>query len=374
MQRYIHTLLDWPQLRFDAETVLPHLARVRNHQGRLIGKMQALGFAVRSQAQLDALTAEVTQSSAIEGEYLPSDQVRSSLARRLGMDASGLPVPDRSVEGVVDMMLDATTNLNAPLTRERLFAWHGTLFPTGRSGLQTILVGVWRDDRDGPMQVVSGPMGRERVHYVAPPADRVEAEMDRFLAWFNAPEGSLDPVVRAALAHFWFVTIHPFDDGNGRIARAVADRALAQSDKCPQRFYSMSAQIYREKEAYYDILEAVQGGGSCDVTTWVLWFLGCLERSLAATETITSSVLAKEAFWAALPPGNYTERQKVLISKLLEGFVGNLTSSKWAKIAHISQDTAYRDILELVERGVLVKEDAGGRSTSYRLALLPHEA
>jgi Fic family protein len=370
MRRYIHTLPDWPELHFNAESVLPHLARVRNHQGRLIGQMENLGFSVRSQAQLDALTAEVVQTSAIEGEYLPPDQVRSSIARRLGMDVFGLPIPARNVDGVVEMILNATMNLDTPLTRERLFAWHGALFPTGHSGLHPLLVGAWRDDRDGPMRVVSGPMGRERIHYEAPAADRIDAEMDRFLTWFNAPDDSQDPVIRAALAHLWFVTIHPFDDGNGRIARAIADRALAASDDCPQRFYSMSAQIYQEKKDYYDTLETVQSGGSCDVTDWVLWFLGCLERSFAVTDAITLSVLAKEAFWAALPPGHYSERQKALIGRLLDGFTGKLTSGKWATIAKISQDSAYRDILELVERGVLVKEDAGGRSTSYRLARL----
>jgi Fic family protein len=305
-------------------------------------------------------------SSEIEGELLDRQQVRSSVARRLGMEIGALAPVDRNVDGVVEMMLDATQNYLAPLTRERLFDWHAALFPTGRSGMSRIRVGAWRDDKSGPMQVVSGPVGRRRVHYQAPAAAKVDREMRAFLAGFKAKEG-VDPVLGAAVAHFWFVTIHPFDDGNGRIARAIADMALARSENSPRRFYSMSAQIRAERKAYFDILEATQAGG-LDITAWMEWFLGCLGRAFDGAEVILASVLAKARFWAARAEDNLNDRQRAVLNRLLDGFEGKLTSSRYATLAKCSQDTASRDIGDLVERGVLVKGPGGGRSTSYALA------
>jgi len=328
--------------------------------------MEALGFSLREEAVLRTLTEDVLKSSEIEGEILDRDQVRSSIARRLGIDIGALPPVDRNVEGVVEMMLDATQKHDSKLTRARLFDWHAALFPSGRSGMHRIRVGAWRDDASGPMQVVSGAMGRERVHYEAPAAAKVDAEMKQFLAWFERkPE--IDLVLRAAIAHLWFVTIHPFEDGNGRIARAIADMALARSEKSPQRFYSMSAQIRIERNAYYDILEATQKGGP-DITAWLRWFLACLDRAFDGADAVLEAVLAKDRFWAAHPGATFNERQRRLIGMLLDGFHGKLTSSKWSTIAKCSQDTALRDISDLLDKGVLLKEDAGGRSTSYVLA------
>ena len=315
---------------------------------------------------LEALTEEVTQSSDIEGETLDRDQVRSSLARRLGMDIAGLPTPDRNVEGVVEMMLDATQNYAKPLDAERLFGWHAALFPTGRSGMSRIVVGAWRTKESGPMHVVSGPYGKEKVHYEAPGFDRLDAERRAFLDWFEK-EQKIDPVIKAAIAHLWFVTIHPFDDGNGRIARAIADMALARSENSPQRFYSMSAQIRTERQAYYDILEKTQKGG-LDITAWLRWFLSCLDHAFEAAETILAMVLGKARFWDALAGEALNKRQQTMLNRLLDGFTGKLTSSKWAMITKTSQDTASRDINDLVGRGILTKDEAGGRSTSYSLA------
>lgn len=363
---YIHELPDWPKFQWSDERLAPCLAEVRHRQGRLIGRMEALGFELRAEANLQSLTEEVVKSSEIEGEVLDREQVRSSLARRLRMDISGLIPADRDVEGVVEMMLDATQNYAAPLTADRLFAWHAALFPTARSGMTSITVGAWRTDASGPMQVVSGPFGREKVHFQAPDAARVDAEISGFLGWFEE-QTKLDPVMKAAVAHLWFVTIHPFEDGNGRIARAIADLALARSEKNPQRFYSMSAQIRVERKAYYDTLERTQKGG-LDITPWLTWFLDCLDRAFEGAESIVGNVLLKARFWEAFPSDQLNERQRKVLNRLLDGFEGSLTSSKWAALTKSSQDTAGRDIEDLLKRGALVKNPGGGRSTSYSLA------
>jgi len=327
--------------------------------------MEALGFSLRQEAVLQTLTADVLKSSEIEGEKLDTDQVRSSIARRLGMDVGALKSADRHVEGVVEMILDATRHYDQPLTAERLFSWHASLFPTGRSGMTKIRVGAWRDDSTGPMQVVSGPIGRERVPFQGPPANRLDEEMQAFLRWLGT-SADIDPVLKAGMAHLWFVTIHPFDDGNGRIARAIADMALARSEKSPQRFYSMSAQIREERGAYYDILEQTQKG-TLDITPWMQWFLGCLGRAIDGAETTLSAVLAKARFWDSIQGISLNERERLVLNRLLDGFDGKLTTSRYAKLAKCSQDTALRDILFLIERNILVRSADGGRSTSYAL-------
>jgi Fic family protein len=362
---YIHEKAGWPELRWSDEHLAQPLAAVRHRQGRLIGHMEALGFPLRAEAVLQALTEDVLKSSEIEGEILDRDQVRSSIARRLGMDIGGLVPADRNVEGVVEMMLDATQNYTAPLTGARLHDWHAALFPTGRSGMSKITVGAWRNDETGPMQVVSGPVGRERVHYEAPAADRLDDEMNRFLDWFETAQP--DPVLKAGVAHLWFVTIHPFDDGNGRIARAIADLALARAEGTAQRFYSMSAQIRAERKAYYDMLEQTQKG-DLDITPWLLWFIGCLDRAFDGAETILASVMRKARFWEAVANQPLNERQRKMINRLLDGFDGKLTNAKWATIAKTSSDTALRDINDLLQKGVLIREPGGGRSTSYALS------
>lgn len=362
---YVHELEGWPHFKWDQKKLVEQLAAVRNRQGRLIGRMESLGFKSRAEANLQSLTEEVIKSSEIEGEVLNRDQVRSSIARRLGIDIGALTPADRNVEGVVEMMLDATEKFDTSLTAERLFDWHAALFPTGRAGMRKIVVGAWRDDKPGPMQVVSGPIGRERVHYEAPKAATLDKEMNAFIDWFNSSD-DIDPVLKAAIAHLWFVTIHPFDDGNGRIARAIADMALARSDKGAQRFYSMSAQIQQERNAYYDILESTQKA-DLDVTPWLQWFLGCLDRAFDGAETILAAVLKKANFWKKHDGESFNDRQRAIIDRLLNGFEGNLTSSKWAQLAKCSQDTALRDIGDLVSRGILTKDTAGGRSTSYSL-------
>lgn len=367
MAMYIHELREWPRFWWKDEAIATRLAAVRHRQGRLIGRMEALGFRLQEEAVLQTLTEDVMKSSEIEGEVLNKDQVRSSIARRLGIDIGALTPADRDVEGVVEMMLDATQHYDRPLTAERLFGWHAALFPTGRSGMHRIRVGDWRDDSAGPMQVVSGPLGRERVHYEAPKAERLAEEMKAFLAWFEG-KNDIDPVLKAALAHLWFVTIHPFEDGNGRIARAIADMALARSEQSRRRFYSMSAQIRSERNAYYDMLEATQKG-DMDVTAWLKWFLECLDRAFDRAEEAYSTVLAKARFWERHVQTDMNERQRLVINRLLDGFEGKLTSSKWAKLARCSQDTALRDIEDLVRRHVLAKDPAGGRSTSYSLIL-----
>jgi Fic family protein len=363
--KHIHQRKDWPKFRWSHEQLAQQLVTVRHRQGRLIGRMEALGFTLRAEAMLQSLTEEVIKSSEIEGEVLDKDQVRSSIARRLGMDIGAITPADRHVEGVVEMMLDATQKYSAPLTPQRLYDWHAALFSTGRSGMRRITVGAWRESNADPMQVVSGPVGREHVHYEAPPAEKLNHEMHEFLAWFNGKE-TIDEVLKAAIAHLWYVTIHPFEDGNGRIARAIADMALARSENSPQRFYSMSAQIRLERKAYYDVLEATQKG-DLDITKWLEWFLGCLSRAFDGAETILGSVLKKARFWEMRSGERFNERQRKILNHLLDGFEGKLTSSKWATLGKCSQDTASRDIDDLVKRGILLKDAAGGRSTSYSL-------
>ncbi|AHI26388.1 cell filamentation protein Fic [Komagataeibacter xylinus] len=367
MARYIYQHGNWPDFRWDKDTISQELAAVRHRQGRFLGRMESLGFDFRSEAVLQTLTEDVIKSSEIEGENLDREQVRSSIARRLGMDIGALTSADRDVEGVVEMMLDATRNYAVSLTEERLFAWHAALFPTSRNGMARILVGEWRDDRTGPMQVVSGPVGREKVHYEAPAASRVPMETRAFLDWCNAGQ-ALDPVLKAAIAHLWFVTIHPFEDGNGRMARAIGDLMLARSEQTDQRFYSLSAQIRQERKDYYAILEATQKG-DMDITVWLLWFLGALDRAFDRAELVLVKVIQKARFWDNLAGQSINDRQRLMLNRLLDGFEGKLTSSKWAKLAKTSPDTALRDINDLVSRGILVREAAGGRSTSYVLVL-----
>lgn len=367
MAEYIHQLPGWPKFRWDQDAVSPVLAHIRHRQGRLLGRMESLGFSLQKEAELATLTLDVVKSSEIEGEMLPADQVRSSIARRLGLGTGGTVAADRDVEGVVEMMLDATQNFDAPLRDERLCAWHGALFPTGRSGMRKIVAGAWRTDADGPMQVVSGPIGRESVHYEAPAAAILEKELSVFLAWANDSTDSTDTVLRAALAHLWLVTLHPFDDGNGRIARAVADWALARSENSPQRFYSMSAQIRQERSDYYDILERTQRG-TLEVTPWMEWFLACLGRAFDRTETTLAAVLGKARFWERHAREPMNSRQRDIVNRLLDGFTGQLTTQKWATLTKSSHDTALRDIQRLIELGILKKDAGGGRSTSYSLS------
>ena len=374
-KRYVWQRNDWPHWVYDHKRLAPLLAQLHLKQGYLLGRMHDLGLDLRNQATLRILTEDVLKTSEIEGETLKLDSVRSSIARRLGVDIGALAQADRHVDGVVDMVLDATRGHNIPLTTERLFGWHAAMFPTGRSSFTKIRVGQWRDDAQGPMQVVSGPMHRQKVHYEAPPAVLLDAEMGNFLNWFNLDnfrvnkltvDSQDDPVVKAGLAHLWFVTVHPFEDGNGRIARAVGDMALARAEKSAQRFYSLSAQIQREREEYYDRLEATQKG-DLDITAWLEWFLGCLLRAIQSADETLAQVLAKARFWQHWAGTPLNDRQIKLLNKLLDGFDGKLTSSKWAAIGKCSQDTALRDITELVERGVLKKSEASGRSTSYEL-------
>ncbi len=366
---YIWQTGDWPHWRFDLAVLAGPMAEVSRAQGVLLGRLADVGMALRGQASLAALTEDVVKTSEIEGETLSVESVRSSIARRLGVDIGALAPVDRHVEGVVEMVLDATANAATPVTQERLFGWHAALFPTGYSGLAKISVGAWRDDANGPMQVVSGPIGRQRVHYEAPPANRLDSETRRFLDWVNGPSND-PPLLRAGLGHLWFVTLHPFDDGNGRIARAMGDLLLARAAGSPQRFYSLSAQIQRERKAYYDILERTQKR-SMDVTEWLLWFLETLHRAVDQAQVTLDTVLAKARFWRHWGSMPLNERQVKLLNKLLDGFDGKLTTSKWAAIAKCSQDTALRDISDLLTRGVLRKADAGGRSTSYELDDLP---
>ena len=366
---YIHELSDWPQFHWNQERLGEPLAAVRHRQGRLIGRMEGLGFKLREEAVLRTLTSDVLNSSEIEGERLDADAVRSSIARRLGVDIGGLKPQDRAVEGVVEMMLDATGRYDLPLTGERLVAWHASLFPTGRSGMIMVRVGTWRDDSAGPMEVVSGLVGNERVHFEAPSAARLDGEMAAFLNWFNMPAAT-DEVLKSGLAHLWFVTIHPFDDGNGRIARAIADMMLARSEQSTQRFYSMSAQIRQERAAYYSMLEITQQG-TLDITPWMSWFLGCLGRAIDGAQSALGSVLAKARFWEGVQGFSLNARQTLVMNRLLDGFDGKLTTLKYAKLAQCSHDTALRDILLLVERGILIRGPEGGRSTSYALAANP---
>lgn len=356
---------DWPQFTWRHEDILYVLGKVRHLQGKLLGKMETLGFALREEAVLETLTLDVLKSSEIEGEILNPEQVRSSVARHLGMDISGLIPSDRNVDGVVEMMLDATQQCGKSLSSERLFGWHAALFPTGRIGMYKIVVGNWRKDETGPMQVVSGVMGKEKVHYQAPDAAILDKEMNAFIEWFNAKD-KLDPVIKAGIAHLWFVTVHPFEDGNGRIARAITDMQLARADGSKQRFYSMSAQIRQERKAYYDMLEKTQKG-TLDVTEWLQWFLKCLMNAIMSTDKTLERVLAKAKFWEKHATVSINNRQRIMINKLLDGFDGKLTTSKWAKINKCSADTALRDITDLVTKKILCKEASGGRSTNYKL-------
>jgi len=365
MKIYIYQQDDWPNFKWNSDEFIGLLSEARNLQGRLFGKMESLGFDLRNEAFLDTLTLDVLKSSEIEGELLNPDQVRSSIARKLGLEIAGLVESDRNVDGVVEMMLDATQNCFKPLTKERLFDWHAALFPTGRSGMSKITIADWRKDTSGPMQVVSGAIGKEKVHFQAPDSLRIDNEMNIFFNWFNN-NFETDLVLKAAIAHLWFVTIHPFDDGNGRIARALTDMLLAQSDKSTQRFYSMSAQIRLERKQYYEILEKTQKG-NLDITEWIKWFLNCLINSLKSTDIVLNRVLFKAEFWEKHSNTKINERQKKLLNKIFDGFDGKLTSSKWATIAKCSKDTAIRDINDLISKNILKKEEAGGRSTSYEL-------
>ncbi|WAC74930.1 Fic family protein [Roseateles sp. SL47] len=363
---YIWQAPVWPQWRYDLSALAQPMAQVSRAQGLLLGRMADVGMSLQDEASLAALTDDVLKTSEIEGEHLNVASVRSSIARRLGVDIGSLAPVDRHVEGVVDMVLDATTRHAAPLTRERLFAWHAGLFPTGYSGLTRITTAAWRDDAQGPMQVESGPIGRQRVHFEAPPAERLDADMDALLNWLNDPAPADPALIRAGLGHLWFVTIHPFDDGNGRVARAVGDLLLARADGSSQRFYSLSAQIQRERKAYYDILERTQKG-SLDVTEWLRWFLDMLDQALSQALSVLDAVLFKARFWQGLQGAALNERQIKVLNRLLDGFEGKLTTSKWAALAKCSADTALRDISDLIDRGVLQRTAAGGRSTSYEL-------
>jgi Fic family protein len=363
--KYIHLEPDWPTLRWATDELAVLIAETRHAQGRLLGRMEALGLRLCGEADLSVMTDEVVKSSAIEGEILDTQQVRSSLARRLGIDVGGAVPSSRAVDGIVEMMLDATRSFAQPLTPERLFGWHAALFPTGRSGIRKITVGAWRPAEAGPMKVVSGPIGRERVHFEAPDARRLAIEMDAFLEWFNA-SSAIDPVIKAGVAHFRFVTVHPFEDGNGRIARAIADMALARADGRPERFYSMSSQIEVERRTHYEVLEASQKGG-LDITPWLKWFLECLGRALTRAEATLAVVLRKAHVWQRIGTAPFNERQRKVINRLLDGFEGKLTTSKYAKLTACSNDTALRDIQALVAQGVLARNEGGGRSVSYRM-------
>ena len=363
---YIHELAGWPELHWDEQALAKRLAAVRFRQGCLLGRMGVIGFELRQEASVTSLTQEVVRNSAIEGEVLSTDEVRSSITRRLGLETAGLPHPSPTVEGVVELMLDATRNFDRPLTAERLFGWHAALFPAGHSGIQRITVAAWRTGTAGPMRVVSGAVGKERVHFEAPAATRIEGEMARFIVWFNTVSG-VDPVIKAAVAHFWFVTIHPFADGNGRIARAIADMALARADGSGDRFYSMSSAIEAERKEYYTQLESAQHG-SLDITAWIAWFLGCLGRAIDGAEEMLESVIWKANLWQKINKKPVNDRQRNVINRMLDDWQGAMTTSKYAKLVKCSTDTALRDIQELQDRAILIKNSAGGRSTSYRLA------
>ena len=362
MAIYIHQLKKWADFQWSEEDFISLLSEVRNLQGRLMGKVELLGFELKDEANLETLIQDVVQSSEIEGEVLNPEQVRSSIATRLGLENSGLEHSDRHIDGVVEMTLDATQNSNKILDKDRLFGWHSALFPTGRSGMYKIEVAQWRT---GDMQVVSGGMGREIVHYEAPKAEHLEQEMNVFFDWFNK-ETKLDPILKASIAHLWFVTIHPFDDGNGRIARAIADMQLSKADGVNQRFYSMSAEIKNQRKSYYAILEHTQKA-DLDITDWIVWFLECLKQALLSSNTIIDKVVQKHHFWMRNAGLINNDRQKKMLNKLMDDFKGNLTTSKWAKMTKTSQDTALRDITDLVNKGILVKADSGGRSTHYLL-------
>ena len=362
---YIYNNKNWPIFKWNSEKLLPLLALVRNRQGKLIGKMGALGFELRNEANLEILTQEILKSTEIEGEFLDREQVRSSIARRLGLEISGLVYSERNVDGIVDLLIDATKNYDQELNKQRLFSWHAALFPTGQSGMYRIITGNWRNDSTGPMQVVSGALGKEKVHYQAPPAAQLENEMQLFFDWFNL-EQNTELVLKSAIAHLWFVTLHPFEDGNGRISRALSDMLLAHSDEQSYRFYSMSTQIRKERNAYYDILEKTQKS-DLEITSWLEWFLNCLLHSIENSDKLLEKIIYKHSFWLKHSRININERQRKILDMLMDDFEGVLNTTKWAKIGKCSQDTALRDIQDLIEKGILVKSEQGGRSTNYEL-------
>lgn len=365
---YIHQLNQWPLFTWDTDEILSLLATVRFKQGKLLGFIEHIGFELKAEAVLQTLTLDVVKSSEIEGEILDIDQVRSSIARRLDLDIGGLVPSNRNVDGVVKLMLDAKQRHDSPLDEQRLFGWHAALFTTGRSSMYKIIVGDWRKNTENdPMQVVSGAMGREKVHFQAPDSEQIPIEMARFLRWFNSGV-KIDPILKAAIAHLWFVTIHPFEDGNGRISRAITDMQLARADGSNDRYYSMSAQIRQEQKQYYSVLEKTQSD-DLNITAWLTWFLECLGRSIDATDGILASVMRKAKVWMMPVAQKFNDRQRLMLNKLLDGFEGKLTSTKWAKVAKCSQDTATRDIQDLILKGILIKDGAGGRSTNYLLTV-----
>ena len=363
---YIWELPGWPHFQWDAEKLLKPLADANLKQGRLLGRMSQLGFDLQLKAEVDALTEEAIKSSEIEGEHLNPESVRSSVARRLGVPDAAIRREDRKVEGIVAITLDATKKFSTPLTRERLIGWHAALFPTGYSEFHKVKTGGWRDDADGPMQVRSGPTGNEKIHYEAPPAERVEMEMQAFLAWFNEPL-TIDGIVHAAIAHLWFVTIHPFDNGNGRIARALADMSLARSENSPQRFYSLASEIRRERPDYYASLEGAQQG-DLEITQRLLWFIECFSRALDAAEVACAGVLRKADFWQRNAQAPLNERQRNMLNRVLDSFEGKLTARKWAVIAKCSMPTAQRDIKDLIDLGLLIRNEGGSKNASYSIA------
>jgi len=365
MAKYIYQYEQWPHFTWDDQEINVIFGKVRHLQGKVLGQMALLGFSLKEEALLSTLTTDVVKSSEIEGETLNYEQVRSSVARRLGIEYAGMEPANRNVDGAVEMMLNATQHFKEQLTEERLFGWHAALFPTGWSGMHRIDAGCWRK---GEMQVVSGPLGKEKIHYHAPSPEKVKQEMDLFLDWFNG-ESQLDAVLKAAIAHFWFIIIHPFDDGNGRMARALSDMLLARSEDSPQRFYSLSNQIHNEKKVYYKILQKVQYSGG-DITEWLDWFLNCLYRALVSTEKTIQNVLQKADFWDKHKDTVLNSRQRLILNRLLDGIDGKLKTSKWAKMAKCSADTALRDIKDLIEKGILVQEESGGRSTNYKLTCI----
>lgn len=369
MAFYIHNRENWTDFTWDNKKVLLKLSETRNLQGKLLGRMESLGFDLQNEAILSTLTLEIVKSSEIEGEILETEQVRSSIARRLGIDIAGAVESERHIDGIVEMMLDATQRYDLPLTKERLFGWHSALFPTGWSNMFKITVADWRKDIKGSMQVVSGPLGREKVYFEAPAAERIDSEMEKLLDWIEA-EKEVDPVLKAAISHLWFVTIHPFEDGNGRITRAITEMILARSDNSVKRFYSMSAQIGVQRKQYYEVLERTQKGDS-DITEWILWFLECLQEAINSTYDVLQRVLQKAEFWKTHSSTILNERQQKMINRLLDGFTGKLTTTKWGKICKCSQDTALRDIQDLIKKNILHKEPSGGRSTNYELIEMP---
>jgi len=364
---YIHQHKDWPNFTWDIETLSPQLVNIRYKQGKLLGAMEALGFKLRDEAFLEVITTDVLKTSEIEGELLNQDQVRSSVARHLDIHITRSVPSGRDIDGIVEMLLDAAQNYDQPLTKERLFQWHSWLFPDTGKHKHLNNIGNWRDGKSGPMQVVSGAIGREKIHFEAPHASKIVKEMTAFLKWFNT-DNNMDAVLKAAIAHFWFVTIHPFEDGNGRIARAIADMQLSRVDRSPQRFYSMSARIQKDWKGYYAILEEAQSG-DLDITDLLYWFLESLDQSLHSAEELLSRIRKKSGFWESFTSANLNERQKLMLNKLLDDFEGKLTTAKWAKITKCSHDTALRDIQDLIEKGILARDESGGRSTGYMLVL-----